>query len=614
MLGYSAKETKGLKVYDIVYDFIGDDGRSINANIQNVLAKGRHFLGARRYCRKDRSIVDVEVSASLILHGGRRTICAVARDVTQRLRAEEKLRRAEAQYRALVEQIPAVTYTAALDEASTTLYVSPQIESILGFYTDDYRDDPDIWRKRLHPADVDRVLRELKESRTNNRSFQSEYRMIAKDGRIVWFRDEALLVQDSTGVPLFFQGVMFDITEQKKAEEEMQRAREEAESAMQAKSQFLANMSHEIRTPLNAIICMSGLLADMGLRPDQQDCAETVHKSADVLMALINNILDFSKIEEGKRDIEKQPFDLKRCIDMSIDLVEPIASEKHIKLSASISDRLPANVVGDVTGLRQVLVNLLGNAVKFTDFGEVALSADYKPRLDGRVELHFTVTDTGIGIPKECLNSLFRPFSQVDMSTTRKYGGTGLGLAISKRLVELMGGKIWAESEIGKGSAFHFTILVEHAVVNVQIKDENSQCRQHSSAIRNHMGFFRLLLAEDNPVNQKVALMMLKKLGIKADVAASGLEVLDALERQPYDVILMDVQMPDMDGLETTRAIRKRWPSCAPRIIAMTAHCLDGDKERCLEAGMDDYIGKPVKMEELMNALGRYQSPTDEKS
>ncbi len=608
MLGYDAREIAGLLVYDIV----SHDRESINSNIQKVLANGRHFLGERSYRRKDGSLVDVEVSANLILCGRRSTICSVARDITERKTSEERLRRAEARYRTLVEQIPAVTYTAALDDASTTIYVSPQIESILGFSQMDYKDDPDIWRKRLHPDDLERVLSELKQSRIGNQPFRSEYRMMARDGRVVWLRDEALLVLDDAGTPLFLQGVMFDISETKKAEEDLHRAKEKAEFAMRAKSQFLANMSHEIRTPLNAIIGLTGLLLDMNLSPEQRECAEMVRKSGDVLMDLINDILDFSKIEEGKRELEKQPFDLKSCIDGSMDLVASTAAEKFIALSSKISDRVPKIVVGDVTSLRQVLVNLLGNAVKFTDIGDVSVTVDCRQKQGGDIELCFAVMDTGIGIPKDSLGSLFQSFSQVDSSLARRYGGTGLGLAISKRLVELMGGRIWVESEPGIGSTFHFTISVQPAMTEHATPAEEPFHQGCPKADR--LDRLRLLLAEDNLINQKVALMMLRKLGIRADVAANGMEVLMALERQHYDIVLMDVQMPDMDGFETTRIIRERWPKGMPYIIALTAHCLEGDRERCLCAGMNDYISKPVRMEELTKALCRYPPLASEKS
>lgn len=796
------------------------------------------------------------------------------RDITERKRMDEQLKWAEARYRSLVEEIPAVTYTAALDDASTTLYISPQIEAVLGFSPGDYDADPDLWRKRLHPDDRERVMKELAESLAEGQRFRSEYRMISRDGRVVWFRDEAVAVKDGSGKPLFLQGVMIDITERKlaeealreseealrgserekaavlsglrsvaveyldpqmsiiwvndtvrrflglsadeikgrhcfeiieglkepcsgctafralqtgrteegelvtpdgktwlsrssplkdpegrvtgvvhvalnisgrkrtenalkdserrlaqiidflpdatlvidkkgrviawnraieamtgvraeqilgksdyeyalpfygeqrpilidlvlaskqdyedkyndikryedgilvgeaympnmrggeayllgaasalydsdgsvwgaiesirditerkDAEEDLQRAKEKAESATRAKSEFLANMSHEIRTPLNAIIGMAGLLLDTDLDSDQRESVGIIQSSGDVLISLINNILDFSKIEEGKRELERLPFNLRSCIEGSMNMVASKAAEKGIALKAFVDDSVPEWVVGDFTSLHQILTNLLSNAVKFTDKGEVALQASSEALSDGRLQLRFSVRDTGIGIPGDLLGSLFQSFSQLDASLTRKYGGTGLGLAISKRLVELMGGTIGVESEAGRGSIFHFTILVEPAPAKTTLQ---ATAPSRDAGSPEELGHLRLLLAEDNPVNQKVALRMLKKLGIRADVAATGLEVLAALEREAYDVVLMDVQMPEMDGFEATRAIRKRWPKERPYIIAVTAHAQEEDRKRCLEAGMDDYISKPVRMKELMSALGMY--------
>ena len=539
---------------------------------------------------------------------------------TKRLLAET--RRQKQYFEALVEISPAAVVT--MDRSETVSGWNPAATRLFG-----YQPDEAIGR---HVDDLLFTPEERAEGRQTTQLAEEAGRaqLISRRRR----KDGELVDVEIVVVPLVVEGehtgyyaIYHDISE-------LQAARREADAANEAKSTFLASMSHEIRTPMNAIIGMSGLMLDTPLDAEQRDFAETIQTSADALLTIINDILDFSKIEAGRIDLEAIPFALGPCIEGVVDVVAPSAAAKHLELAYTIDPNLPHALVGDAGRLRQIVLNVLSNAVKFTESGEVVVSVSGRPvdptgRKPGAAavwEVSVAVGDTGIGIPRDRIAQLFQSFSQADASISRRYGGTGLGLAISKRLAELQGGSITAESTgvPGEGSRFVVRIVAPEAppdavpvpgprpserqtaeaALVVDDKPAAQETPIASAALLGDRHPLRILLAEDQAANQKLALRLLQRMGYAADLAGNGLEAITALEAATYDLVLMDVHMPDCDGLEATRRIRARWPGTAgPRIIAMTASAMAGDREACLAAGMDDYISKPIRLDELTAAL-----------
>jgi len=692
--------------------------------------------------RADGTTVPVFVSCAAMRNGasGAAKVVCTIRDITERKRAEEQLREAEARYGELIHTLPVGLYRNRPDKDGRFIMANPAMARVFGY--DSVEEFLNVKARDLYVNPEDREIL-LEKFRHDGKVVGEEFQFRKKDGTIIWGALTAHVVMNDQGEIDYFDGSVEDVTRRKQAEEEMRSAKEAAEAANVAKSQFLANMSHELRTPMNGIIGMTELALDTDLSTDQREYLDMVKTSADSLLSILNDILDFSKIEAGKMELCPDEFHLRDCLESTIATLAMRAHQKGLELTCRIPPETPEWLIGDSGRIRQILVNLVGNALKFTEKGEVTVEVSPQQSVGDTVTLQFTVRDTGIGIPADKQDLIFKAFEQADSSTTRKYGGTGLGLAISSQLVRMMGGKIWVESNVGQGSAFHFTanlkmtektrerptacepehlqnlpvLIVDDNMTNRRILKETlahwgmrpvavedgpsailamheardqgrafplvlldvcmpnmdgfmvakqiqqdstlagttilmlssagmgdhvSQCRDlriaghcvkpiRQSELRNAiLGALgigetshenhgkmanpsalksarnsRILLAEDNPVNQKLAVKMLEKWGHTVVVAGNGKEAVAQWERQEFDLILMDVQMPEMGGLEATQVIREKEKGTGRHIpiIAMTAHAMKGDRDKCLEMGMDGYVSKPIHIQEVFEAV-----------
>ncbi|MDP3070747.1 MAG: PAS domain S-box protein [Opitutaceae bacterium] len=650
-------------------------------------------------------------------------------DITERRQAEAELRASEARFRALALHAPVGIFQT--DAQGACHYVNDRWSALAGLAPTEAAADG--WSSALHPEDRAAIFAEWQAFSRGEREFALEYRFLHRDGSVVWVAGSAVPLRDPAGGLLGYLGTVTDITARKELDRNLAAARDHAVEASRLKSEFLATMSHEIRTPMNGVLGMTALLRDTRLSPVQADYLRTIETSGESLLGIINDILDFSKIEAGKIELDVTEFSLRQAVEDALDLFAARALEKNIELACIIGPGVPTRIAADVTRLRQIIVNLLSNALKFTATGEVLLTVEIESE-GGQQRLKFAVKDTGIGISPEGMARLFKSFSQVDVSTTRRYGGTGLGLAISRKLVELMGGTMWVESQLGEGSTFSFTmamnpvqaapapanlefkgrrllivddhatnrrVLSSHATAWGMIVEEatsaaaaltllatDRECdiavidadlpemagdefvralreipgrrsprlvlltalghtpidaviaqtvakpikaetlraaiaaalRDQPISVRTRAPFappshdpelalrcpLKLLVAEDNAVNQRVAMLLLQRLGYQATLVGNGLEAVAAAGSEDYDAILMDVEMPLLDGSEATRKIRElRGSPTRPWIIALTAGAMQGDRERCLSAGMNDFLSKPVRPNALSDALER---------
>ncbi|CAM2006782.1 response regulator [Acanthopleuribacter pedis] len=741
MLGYNESELIGRAVTDIYT-------KMKTPKVQGFFRRNEDAAEENLFKTKDGNIIPVRFSSSFLSDDQMdiQGFVCLAKDITKEREAQEELQKQSQWLSVTLASIGDAVITT--DTNGTISFMNTQAETLIGVPGDEAVDRP-----------LEKVLR-LIDERTQEpillsgggRTSESGHRealLLHSGDRWTFVEENASQIRTGEEQVLGWVVVIRDITERRLHAKELEREKEKALAAATAKSQFLANMSHEIRTPMNGIIGMSGLLLDTRLTREQRESAQIVRRSAEALLTLINDLLDFSKIESGKLELEIIEFDVRSCVEEIGDLLGRNAQEKGLEMVMMVSHNVPRRVMGDPGRLRQILLNLVNNAIKFTLQGEVFVKVYLRHERGGHYTLQFDVTDTGIGIPKDRVNRLFRPFSQVDASTTRKYGGTGLGLAICKQLTEAMGGQIWVNSEDGKGATFSFTAefgrpagaVQQHFLpssdlkgLNILVVDTNATNRlilrdqlEHSGcvveeadcakqafsvlagavdgrqsfdmviidffladddggrlaheikkqpklaklpillltsvprrgdaakmleigvsgyltkpvklsrlydAIGTIMGLekegrgegnelvtqhtlreisrnkHRVLVVEDNIVNQKVAVRLMEKLGYFCDVAANGKEAVEAVEQMPYDVILMDCQMPEMDGFEATREIRHREQTEGlgqhRAIIAMTANAMAGDRERCLEAGMDYYLSKPIQTAELVEALKQF--------
>jgi PAS domain S-box-containing protein len=621
-LGYTSAELRSLTVHDLDPMF----PKEAWAPHWDELRQTKSFVIESLHRTKSGDLIPVEIAANHIEFRGLEYNCAFARDISERKRMEQDLKAAKEHYRILAENVDDVIWTADMNLRWT--YISPSVEGFRGYSAAEALNHS--LDEVLTPASAMTAMNALAEfqsaaaqdDRVLDQPVKLEVEYLCKDGSTKWAEVNVSVIRAADGSPASMIGVTRDISSRKRAEEELTGAKQAAEAASRAKSEFLANMSHEIRTPMTAILGYVDVLSEGCARkcPFNHsgigDPLDVIRHNADHLLRVIDDVLDLSKIEAGKVVLEQMQCSPCSIVAEVVSLMRVRAVAKGLSLDVRYDGRIPETIESDPTRLRQILLNLVGNAIKFTEAGTICLVTSFCEIPKGRPTLQFQVIDTGIGMSAETQERLFRPFTQADASTTRRFGGTGLGLTISRRLAELLGGDISASSGVGKGSTF--TLRVPARLLDgVRLIDVPSECERTSNSkigAKAVMGMklaagCRLLLAEDGPDNQRLIAFLLRKAGAEVAVAENGQQAMELAlaahaEARPFDVVLMDMQMPVMDGYEATRRLRKAGHT-AP-IIALTAHAMKEDRQKCLDAGCDDYLAKPIDRNSLLETVGRY--------
>ncbi len=579
-----------------------EDKERILASLQSHLSGRSEFWEQEHRLRRDDGeyvwvlgrggVISRDVSGEALRMVGTMT------DISGRKQAEQALRVSEENYRKLIEDIPDVVYRTDRDDRIS--FITPSVEQLTGFSTDEMigmNSQEDLY---VLPEARKDMLKQIKQS---GRIDNFEAQLFRKDGSIWWGSANAHVLQDGNGEFDGVEGVVRDITDRKEAETALQEAKRAAEQANQAKSEFLAVMSHEIRTPMNGVMGMSSVLLDSKLNKEQRQAVEIIHDSAEALLTILSDILDFSRLEAHRVQLEHSEFDLQGLVADVVNVFKPHANVKQIDLVIDMPEDLDYWFKGDRGRIRQILMNLIGNAVKFTETGQVEVKLFISDADEQRKNIRFEIHDTGIGIASDKLGILFDSFAQADASITSKYGGSGLGLAICKGLVEIMQGEIGVQSEPGKGSQFWVEMPLEFS------PDSNREPPADSQSIPGGVDNgqpLHILLAEDVATNQLVAKRLIEKFGHRVDIADNGEEVLQALDNQQYDLIFMDVRMPEMDGLTATRQIRQMDKVKDIHIIAMTANATKEDMQECMNAGMNDFVSKPIHKSKIEAALNRF--------